>query len=212
MRTLTTQDTPAWAAKIITDTGGNNPHGGPLYRLIWGWNRMSLVGGQWVDRDSNTNQVIRREIAVRPFPKYSHLGVNKWFLERWYPPEHFGRRARWEALTLETIDGLSVAALGPYPENGDYEWAATVETREGKFKSLTLSLVEDIALGIKEAEAKYQETIRAMRASTGELDADLTPQQLKDKQEAEAAPDPEDLAIVKDAGRAFDGEPTIVVP
>lgn len=205
-------ETPAWAAKIIEDAGGKNPRGESLYRLIWGANRLSWVGGKWVDRDPNTKAVIRRVIEVREFPKYSHLGLHKWFLERWYPPEHFGSRARWEALTVETVDGLRIQALGPYPENGDYDWAFTVEWRDGSTRNLTLTLVEDIADGIRKSEVEYQERIRHIRNVARELDLDLTPTQLREKQEVDAAPDAEDLAMLRDKQKPFGNEPMIVVP
>jgi hypothetical protein len=208
-------DTPKWAAKIILDAGGKNPRGDSLYRLIWGANRLSWVGGKWIDRDPNTKEVIRRVIEVRQFPKYSHLGMNKWYVERWYPPEHFGSRARWEALTFENEDGIRVAALGPYPENGDYDHFYTMEGEDGEYRALTHGRVNWVASVIRTSEAAYQERVRAMREAAKshlELEFNLTPSQLREKQEADAAPDAEDLALLRDRQKPFGNEPMIVVP
>jgi len=189
---------PEWAARILERVAGKNPFGEPVYRLVWGQNRMEWVGGEWTDRDANTKRVLRKVIELRQVPKYSHLGVNKWFVERWYPPEHFGTRAAWEARTIERVDGISIPALGPYPSRGEYDHFYTMEGPDGKFRQLTVRRVEWIASIIRDAE----------RMRVAERDAADKAQRERNEAESDAM----DLAILKDAGRPFNSEPTVSVP
>src|ERR1700680_932636 len=96
-----------WAQKILALALGNGSHGGPLYRFVWGEDRLEWVGGEWGDHDENTGLLLLSVVEQRLVPKYSHLGANHWFVERWYPPEHFGTRAEWESKVVDREDGIS---------------------------------------------------------------------------------------------------------
>jgi hypothetical protein len=191
-------DTPEWAAKILERAAGVNLRGDPMYRVIWGWNRLELVGEQWTDYDPNTKRVLRRVIEQRLVPRYSHLGTNHWFVERWYPPEYFGSREVWEAKTIQRIDGIFIAALGPYPSNGNYDHFYTMEGKNGEFRQLTRGRVDWIASIIEDSEAAYRKKIYEAAERS----------KLADR---EAAEDAADLEYLKHAGRAFDGEPMVTV-
>lgn len=113
--------------------GGLNRYGEPNYRAVWGQSRLDWIGGKWEDFDDN-GTCTRSVIEVRHVPKYA---CDRWIIERWMPAEFYGSPEAWEMQTFETVDGLPVPALGPYPSRGDYELAFKLEDRLGRFVQLT---------------------------------------------------------------------------
>lgn len=69
------------------------------------------------------NTPIRTVTEVRTVPKYSHLDMQGWILERWYAAEVFGSPESWYSHVVPRTD---VPRLGPYPEDGQYEMIAGV--------------------------------------------------------------------------------------
>ena len=59
------------------------------------------------------------------------------------------RRSDWYAQTIEREKGVSVPALGPYPERGEYEHCFTLEGPRGEFVQLTPSVAEYVARAIE---------------------------------------------------------------
>lgn len=116
---------------------GKNLHGEPVFRLVWGPNRLMKRGGRFNDWDKNIaakerggflrlksgllipngHNPIRSVIEVRTVKKYPALSPG-WVLERWVPPAYYGGRGAWED---RCVPGTSVPLSGPYPETGDYE-------------------------------------------------------------------------------------------
>lgn len=94
--TRSIKEVPKDFAARVTRAGGTNRFGGPNYRVVWGWSRMGWIG---TDADH-----VWRE------PKY--LDGDKWILEKWMPPEHYGRPQDWTR---------TFGALGPFPAYGEYE-------------------------------------------------------------------------------------------
>lgn len=186
------REAPEWAQQILERVGGKNPFGASLYRFVWGDSRREWVGGRWVDRDHNTGQIIREVIEQRFVPKYSHLGVEHWFVERWYPAEHFGTRNAWESITLEREDGISVPARGPYPAHGDFDWAWTMEGPNGEFRQLTVARCEWIASILRDNElASAAKRWAAKQAA---------------KEQAEKQQDTLDREVLNDITPAFKGK------
>lgn len=119
-----THEAPKYVQELLRHAGGLNRLGEPNYRLVWGWSRLSWIGGKWTDRDANGN-FVREVIALRHVPKY--MPFDRWHLERWCPPEKYGSPRNWYYETLETCDGQRIPALGPYPDRGEYELSLTLE-------------------------------------------------------------------------------------
>lgn len=190
-----------WAQKIMASILGNNPHGLPMYRLVWGEDRLEWVGQKWEDRDDH-GVLIRSVIEERQIPKYSHLGTNHWICERWYPAEHFGTKSWWEENVVETEDGRRIAARGPYPANGDYDYAWIMEGPNGEFRELTFARVEWLADVIRDSE-KRNAFARAVAQRAG---AELKKQMQKEI----------DLRMLEEGTPAFHGQlrrgTAIVVP
>jgi hypothetical protein len=190
-----------WAQKIAASILGNNPHGQPMYRFVWGEDRLEFVGQKWEDRDED-GKLIREVTEERQVPKYSHLGAEHWFLERWYPAEHFGTKAWWEKNVIDTEDGRRIPARGPYPANGDYDYAFIVEGPNGEYRELTFARVEWLADVVRDCERKNAfARLVAQRAET-----ELRKQMSKEI----------DLRMLEEATPAFSGQlrrgTAIVVP
>jgi len=163
-----THDTPQSVADRLTSTGGLNRYGEPNYRAVWGWNRLSWIGGKFEDRDEH-GLLLREVVELRQEPKYSQ--VNRWHVERWVPPEAYGTPQDWYAQTIESADGLRVPALGPYPERGEYEHCFTIQSPAGEFVQLTPAIVERVAHAIEWSRQRTRAKTRAelyQRASRNE--------------------------------------------
>lgn len=106
---------------ILTNAGGVTIYGQPRFRLVWGWDRLTTMGGKWFDYDTN-GVLIREVIELREFPKYAPSN-DFWYVEKWCPPMFYGPQSVWENAKVDTVDGQFTMAemLGPYPVYGEYE-------------------------------------------------------------------------------------------
>src|SRR5208282_4975112 len=48
-----THDASAEVQQRLEHAGGYNVLGQPAFRVVWGWSRLSWIGGRWEDRDSS---------------------------------------------------------------------------------------------------------------------------------------------------------------
>lgn len=189
-----THEAPESLARRIADAGGRNRFGEPNFRLVWGWSRLSWIGGKWADYDSS-GSVIRERIELREEPKYFPL--NRWHVERWMPPETYGSPEQWHAQTLEREDGISVPALGPYPRRGEYEHCFTLEGPGGEFIPLSPTACEMIVLAIQYSRKRPSSEHRAALAKREE----------RSERDWESNAD----AVLDDVGPAFHGQPFVTV-
>ena len=141
-----THGTPEAVAHRLGRAGGSNRFGEPIYRAVWGWNRLAWIGGKFEDRDDH-GVLLRERMELRKEPKYP--AVNRWHIERWLPPEAYGSPRAWYAQTIERENGISIPALGPYPSRGEYEHCFTLEGPRGEFIQLTPTAAEHIARAIE---------------------------------------------------------------
>jgi len=121
--TRETHQPPDCLQERIARTGGENRFGEANFRIVWGGSRLTWIGGRWTDRDASGN-ILRETIESRQVPKY--IPHDRWHIERWVPPEHYGSPEIWSDLTTETENGIRIAALGPYPSRGEYEHCFTL--------------------------------------------------------------------------------------
>ena len=112
--------------EALTRAGGTNLYGAPRFRIVWGRDRIVLIGGEWVNYDEHGNPT-GTVAELREWPKY-HPFNDYWYFEKWVPSSFYGSRTKWESQTYETKDGKRLPACGPYPERGDYElsWRCAV--------------------------------------------------------------------------------------
>ncbi len=141
--TRETHETPLWADRILRLAGGSNRFGENNFRVSWGWNRLTWIGGKWEDKDPASGTIIREVVQLRQVPKY--MPFNRWHIERWVPPEVYGSPADWYRRTLEVEGGYSIPALGPYPARGEYELSFTLQGPHGEFVQLTPTIADNVA-------------------------------------------------------------------
>jgi hypothetical protein len=134
----------------VTRAGGLNRYGEPNFRVVWGWSRLTWIGGKWKDTDASGN-FIREVIELRQVPKY--LPYQRWHIERWLPPEAYGSPQSWYSQTIEREDGILIPALGPYPRRGEYEHCFTLQDARGEFVPLSPAACEWIVRAIECARA-----------------------------------------------------------
>jgi hypothetical protein len=190
-----THEAPATVARRLEIAGGANRFGEPNYRAVWGWSRLGWIGGKWEDRDA-AGGLVRETVELRRIPKY--VPHDRWHIERWLPPEAYGSPREWYAQTVETTDGMSVPALGPYPARGEYEHCFTLEGPQGEFVQLTPTVAEYIARAI---EAGRQRSSAERRAALGERE-----------RRGERDYDRWAWDVLDGAGLAFSGVPFVSVP
>jgi hypothetical protein len=130
----------------IASAGGTNRFGEPNFRVVWGWSRLTWIGGKWTDHDASGN-LLREIIELRQLPKY--FPHDRWHIERWMPPEAFGSPGEWYNQTIEREDGILIPALGPYPRRGEYEHCFTLQGPRGEFIPLSPAACEWIVRAIK---------------------------------------------------------------
>jgi hypothetical protein len=187
-----THETPRQIQERVARAGGCNRFDEPNFRVVWGWSRLGWIGGRWTDYDANGN-VLRAQIELRRVPKY--IPHDRWHIERWLPPEAYGSPELWYAQTVETEDGISIPALGPFPARGEYEHCFTLKGARGEFLPLTPAACEAIVRAVTWAR---QLPARAFRRS-------LDRRELQRENCWNAAAD----NLLDEASRAFHGVPFV---
>lgn len=141
---------PVDVAKRLKSVGGINPFGGPMFRVVWGYDRIVPIHGLWQEFEqfvaTLTDKVgdpekgippgyseqrlitkLKSEvIETRHQPKY--LPGNCWHLEMWRPPEEYGSPEQWGKAGEEVVGLMTIDTAGPYPAQGEYELCYTLTT------------------------------------------------------------------------------------
>jgi hypothetical protein len=151
-------EVPPAIAERVTRAGGTNWLGEPNFRVVWGGSRLTWLGGHWVDRDTHGN-VIRECVELRRVPKY--LPTDRWHIELWVPPEAYGSREHWWTQTMESNNGISIPALGPFPSRGEYEHCFTLQTLQGEFLGLTATACDWVVRAVEWARHQSRSARRA---------------------------------------------------
>jgi len=114
---------PIRLQRRITEMGGLAPNGQPLFRVLRGSDRFTLIGGKWTHHDANGNET-GSHIGVERVLKYPEA-KDRYIFEMWMAPEL--TETEWNLQFTEWIDGQKVETLGPYPANGEYELIRVIE-------------------------------------------------------------------------------------
>lgn len=164
--TKTCREVPLPYKTLLTAYGGLNRFGEPMFRIVWGWNRMVQRGAVWHDS-------VRGDIAeYRWMPKYGEDKGNRWIIETWLPPEAYGSPWRWEREMKDPDSGLLTD--GPYPSRGDYECVCILEVEKpatlfcGNGKQVFVTEAMELSMGfiegaINELRRKQGKTLNQRR-------------------------------------------------
>ena len=158
---ITHQECPEHVVRALRLAGGSNPYGEPMFRCVWGWDRIVPITGEWQEfeqfvatlTDKVTGysesrlctRLVRSVIETRQVPKY--LPANCWHLEMWRPPEEYGSPEEWKELGEEAIAGMTVDTSGPFPFRGEYELCYPL-TSDGTSQGTPIPLVADVVAEI----------------------------------------------------------------
>src|SRR4051812_31539326 len=120
---------PPEIARQLEIAGGLNPYGEAMFRLVWGYDRIVTMTGEWQEWETlegtltdrltglsqtrRFNRLISSVVETRKVPKY--LPANCWHLEKWCPPSDYGSPEEWHKLGAEVIDGMTVDTAGEFP-------------------------------------------------------------------------------------------------
>jgi|SRR5271157_269953 len=168
---------PQWFQDKLTEIGGENPYGQPVFRCIWGQGGQDeclyRAGGLWDNPDGPS------------FKGYRSLllggGVPGWCLIQWQPAIVFGTPETWYVANHDDTTGLS--DLGEYPYFGKYTLLYSMVWRDlsqGRMhiemmplNSFILNTVIPIILQAR--EISYDKTMEALKGIKEKEDsADLT--------------------------------------
>ncbi len=207
---------PEHLAERLRTAGGINPFGEPMFRCIWGYNRIVPMTGEWQEFEqclatlkdrwtgySESRKVTRLKSSVietRYVPKY--LPGNCWHLEKWCPPEMYGSPEKWRKQGEEVIAGMTVDTAGEFPTCGEYELCFPLThdaTSQGQPIPLEAAMVEEIVRLIRYGREGFS---FAQRRAAIE-------QRLRREEEGFMR---KCVDILKDGVRPFAGEAFIVKP
>jgi hypothetical protein len=176
---------PAVYNKMLRRELGLSPNGFPMYRLVWGWSRLSWMGGYEefpTDVVDDHGELVWR-VAYMPtqrVPKY-WPDLNLWHLETWNAPATVGSPEHWrKGTSVFTPWGERIEKLGPYPDRGYYESVFMFRAVPGV--PLPFELFELAIASIKQAAGTVDayKHIKKIRAALSEeqkrrasFDADL---------------------------------------
>lgn len=150
-------DCPKHVAEELRLAGGLNRFGEPNFRVVWGYDRIVPIHGEWQEFEQfictltdkftgfsesrPATRLVRSVVETRMVPKY--LPGNCWHLEMWRPPEEYGSPEEWGKAGQEVIGLSTIDTSGPYPERGEYELCYPL-THDGTSSGTPIPLVADV--------------------------------------------------------------------
>lgn len=137
--------------------GGSNTFGEPNFRVVWGYDRIIPIHGEWQDFEQfvgkltdkvtgytetrKFTKLVKSVVETRMVPKY--LPGNCWHLEMWRPPEEYGSPEDWGKQGQEIIGCMTIDTAGPYPTRGEYELCYPL-THDGTSRGTPIPLVTTV--------------------------------------------------------------------
>jgi hypothetical protein len=210
------KECPEEVAERLREIAGDNRFGDPMFRIVWGWNRLVEMTGEWQEWnryeamlvDKLTGYAEKREfikldksvVETRTVPKY--LPGNCWHLEMWRTPEEYGSPDQWGKAGQEVAGVMTLDTSGPYPYQGEYELVYPLTsdlTSHGFCVPLEPMVIEEV-----------MRTIRYGKDNFGFLQRKAAIQQRMAREDAGFVARTAD--ILKDGLRPFASNPFVVVP
>ena len=94
---------------------GLNPHGDPLYRIVYAPSVKKLVGGKFADGF----------IGYRVRPAYRHIGAH-WIIEKWISAFDLTKMSEEQYKSAYSDRETGLFPTGPYPSRGVYHYCETL--------------------------------------------------------------------------------------
>lgn len=111
------RETPPWFQDRLTQVGGTNRYGEPIFKLVWSQTETMRVGGYFAEDGF---------IGYRDMPA---VGLDPcWAIVMWEPAECYGTPYRWYAQHEDEATGLQT--LGEYPHHGQHRLIQKLLHRE----------------------------------------------------------------------------------
>jgi hypothetical protein len=214
--TIEHHECPADVARELEIAGGTNRFGEPMFRVVWGYDRIVPMTGEWQEfehmgavlTDKLTGhtetrtfiRLARSVIETRHVPKY--LPANCWHLEKWCPPEDYGSPDIWRKQGEEIIQGLTVDTAGEFPHRGEYELVmplTTDFTNMGKPLPLVGALVAEIVGMVRISKERF-----SLQQRKAAIEQRLQREEQGFTRKA--------IDIMKDGLRPYAGEKFVTVP
>lgn len=170
--TVTHFKCPENVARELELAGGKNPFGEPMFRCVWGFDRIVPITGEWqqfeeyqatmLDKKTGVMQtrkivqLVSSVIETRHVPKYRP--GNCWHLEKWCPAEAYGSPDQWKDAGTEVLGNLTVDTAGPYPDRGEYELCYPLTddcTPAGEPIPLVADVVADLVRMIRAGQERF---------------------------------------------------------
>ena len=211
-----TRECPPEVARELTLAGGLNRYGEPMFRVVWGYNRIVPMSGEWQEweksratlTDKLTGHQEHRDfirlvssvVETRMEPKY--LPANCWHLEKWCPPEDYGSPELWRKQGEEVVRGLTVDTAGEFPSRGEYELVMPLThdfTGMGKPLPLTADMVANLARLVRAGKERFSMVQRKAAIE----------QRLQREEDGFSR---KAIDIMKDGMRPYAGEAFVTVP
>jgi hypothetical protein len=190
---------PARLQKRITEIGGLTPDGmRPLFRVMRGCDRFTVIGGRWQKYDANGNRT-GEWIGTQRVLKYPEA-ESRYIFELWCPPENYGTEEQWNQNFRECIDGHFVDTLGPYPGEGEYELLSHMGILERVYKDQKTGAV------LRKEFVPLTETLCDAIVLTAKMNKEL-PVRIKmeaakaRREQEEKAKDDRQIAMIEDMSR-----------
>jgi hypothetical protein len=183
--------------KRVTEIGGLAENGQPLFRVMRGCDRFTLMGGEWKHYDHSGNQT-GSHVGLERVIKHPEA-KDRYIFEMWCPPENYGNPETWQRDFTQCIEGQFIETLGPFPREGEYELVRVLKTPTGgHFVPLTEAICDALV-----ATAKLNR----------ELPARIKMEAAKDRREKEEKAKEERLIErINEMEPAFEGKTFVTAP
>jgi hypothetical protein len=214
--TIEHHECPPDVARELEIAGGTNRFGEPMFRVVWGYDRIVPMTGEWQEfehcvasltdkltgfSDQRTFiRLVKSVVETRHVPKY--LPANCWHLEKWCPPEDYGSPEIWRKQGEEIIQGLTVDTAGKFPRCGEYELVmplTTDFTNMGKPLPLVGALVAEIVGMVRVSKERF-----SLQQRKAAIEQRLQREEQGFTRKA--------IDIMKDGLRPYAGEKFVTVP
>jgi hypothetical protein len=117
---------PEWFDGALARIFGYNRLGQPKMIVEWGCNARTF-------RNGNPHAV------KYPNPAKPSVGIDRWILAEWQPPEFFGTPEKWEEVRYYFDDqNRKIDLMGEYPSRGMYTMVMPICTKEGDYMPLSV--------------------------------------------------------------------------